>query len=353
VFGLKIQRHVKGKMWKKWWLCHATDFQSLMYPCFTFCRILGIFPYKFEASIFKASKPYYILSATISYTYCVFSFIFIYGVSKINYKEITKNIQMISYCMLSAFMVIITHVLNDARMRLLQTILEISKLPSESYQKLSRLIHVKDILAIIFKIIYIYIQVSKLLKLEINYLTVLTMIFSSYFALLELQISMLYINCICVLKTCFKRINDTLVHMQIMINNKKKDNLRLICHVQRNQFLLELKTQKKQHLMVFDAVRMLNVIFSLQLLAIVIMTFHTSTFYLYFYTVNWQDGIFISLNKYYLDKLLMSMVYNIIKITLLVWACETCKNQAQEIVTTIHDLLNSTKDNEIKKEVKI
>jgi len=36
---------------------------------------------------------------------------------------------------------------------------------------------------------------------------------------------------------------------------------------------------------------------------------------------------------------------------LIVWACETGKNQAQEIRTTIHDVLNSTRDEQIKNEV--
>jgi len=45
------------------------------------------------------------------------------------------------------------------------------------------------------------------------------------------------------------------------------------------------------------------------------------------------------------------MIYLIIKMVLIVWACETSKNQAQEIHTTIHDVLNSTRDEQIKNEV--
>ncbi|XP_012063697.1 PREDICTED: putative gustatory receptor 28b [Atta cephalotes] len=47
------------------------------------------------------------------------------------------------------------------------------------------------------------------------------------------------------------------------------------------------------------------------------------------------------------------MIYYILKLALIVWACETCKNQAQEIRTTIHDVLNSTKDKHIKDELRL
>ncbi|XP_011705138.1 PREDICTED: uncharacterized protein LOC105460390, partial [Wasmannia auropunctata] len=65
----------------------------------------------------------------------------------------------------------------------------------------------------------------------------------------------------------------------------------------------------------------------------------------------WQDGIFIiDLDRNFLDMLTITIIYNVLKITLLVWACETGKNQAKEIHTTIHDLLNSTNDEKIKYE---
>jgi len=47
----------------------------------------------------------------------------------------------------------------------------------------------------------------------------------------------------------------------------------------------------------------------------------------------------------------MSIMYYVAKITLIVWACETGKDQALQIGATIHDVLNSIGDNEIKSEV--
>ncbi|XP_018369793.1 PREDICTED: putative gustatory receptor 28b [Trachymyrmex cornetzi] len=230
-----------------------------------------------------------------------------------------------------------------------------SKLPSKTYQKLSRLIHVKDILSNIIRIVQLVIKLPKVIKDQDNFFTILIRVSTMYFALLVLQIIMLYINYVCVLKACFKRINDNLVHIQkFVMKDIKPHASNVIMHTQRNQFLLqELGTLKKQHLTISDAVKMLNMIFCLPLLATIVMSFFIVTFELYLYAVRWQDGIFIGMDWHFLDVLLTSLIYNIFKIILIVWACETGKDQAQKIGTTIHDLLNSTNDEQIKYELQL
>ncbi|XP_011705688.1 PREDICTED: uncharacterized protein LOC105460897 isoform X2 [Wasmannia auropunctata] len=317
-------------MRKKWWLFHATDFESLMYPCFIICRMLGIFPYKMKASTFVASKLHYILSTVIICVCCVINLMFTYNIIMFTFSfgDITHNFEAVSYLMFSTFIMIITHVSSGPRMRLLQTILKVSsKLPSESYQEMSKFIHVKDILGITLRVVQICTNYSK--------------------------INMLFINCVCVLKACFKRINENLAHVQrLMVNDIKLYKPRFICNEQRNKCLLiKLKMLEKQHLIVSNTVQMLNLIFSLQVTATIVMTYASITFELYFYIVRWQDGVFFDLDKQYLDVLITSTGFNILKIVLHVWACETGKNQAQEIGTTIHDLLNSTNDEQIKKEL--
>jgi len=105
--------------------------------------------------------------------------------------------------------------------------------------------------------------------------------------------------------------------------------------------------------MISNTVQMLNIVFSLQLVAIIVMTFLSITFELYFYIVRWQNGAFLNLDKRFFDVLLTSTGFNILKIMVLVWACETGKNQAKKIGTTIHDVLNSINDEQIKNEVKM
>ncbi|XP_011880399.1 PREDICTED: putative gustatory receptor 28b [Vollenhovia emeryi] len=357
MFSSKIQRHANDKMWKRWWLFHATDFQSLMYPCFTICRFLGIFPYNINASTFEASKLHYVLSAVIICVCCALYLTIIHGIaiSKIiNFGDVTRNFGALSFYTFSGVIVIITHILSSPRMHLLQTILEISsKLPKESYQKLSRLIHVKDVFGTILIVVQLCIYFSKTEMFELTCSKVLILLFTMYLEMLIFQMNMLYINCVWVLKTCFKRINDNLIHVQrLVVNNMKLSVHRSI--QQKNQFLLiELKTLKKQHLTVSKTVHMLNIIFSLQLLVTTVMSFSEITFELYSYVVRWKDGVFISLDWQFLDVLLASMTYYIMKIVLLVWVCETAKNQAKEISTTIHGVLNSTRDEQIKVELQL
>ncbi|XP_018310328.1 uncharacterized protein [Mycetomoellerius zeteki] len=174
-----------------------------------------------------------------------------------------------------------------------------------------------------------------------------------YLVLLEFQMNMLHVNCVCVLKACFKKINDDLTHMYTrMINDEKLPVSNLICHMPRNQFFLaELKSLMKQYLILTETVQMLNIIFSLQLLAIVILSFIEITVELYFYLVRWQGEVLITFDKHLLDAFLTSMVHYIIKVTFIVWACETGKNEAQKISSTIYDVRNSIRDKQIKNEM--
>lgn len=163
---------------------------------------------------------------------------------------------------------------------------------------------------------------------------------------------MLYMNCVCVLKACFKTINDNLEHMRELMMDDEVYHLDRM-YKKRSPFLLiKLKVLKKQHLMISDTVQMLNMIFSLQLLATIIITFAEITFELYFLILYWQNDIsIVNLDYIYDTFLIISITYYCAKITLIVWACETAKTQALQIGTTIHDVLNSTSDNKIKGEV--
>ncbi|KYQ52934.1 Putative gustatory receptor 28b [Trachymyrmex zeteki] len=349
----KLQRRANDKIRKRWQLFHATDFESLMYPTFTFCYILGIFPYKINSSVFETSTLRYIFSTIITCVYLIslLYIIYVYEISGNGYKIIPRILNRSCFYILSGFIAIITYILSGPRMRLLQTIKEISsKLPSESYQKLSKLIHTKDLLGSFFLIIIqlpIYFNVN---------VPITTKIFVIYASQMILHMDMLYMNCVCILKACFKGINDNLENMQ---EHTMVYHLDKICYKQRSSFLLiELKTLKKQHLMISNTVQMLNMIFSLQLLATIIMTFTQITFTLYFYVLYWQINIFVFnidniYNYMYPIFLKMCTIYYFIKLTFVVWACETGKDQALQIGITVHDVLNSVDDNEIKRELQM
>ncbi|XP_011859881.1 PREDICTED: uncharacterized protein LOC105557294 [Vollenhovia emeryi] len=348
-----FQEKPKGKQKGKGWrLFQAKDFQTLMYPCFTFCRILGIFPYKINASTFVASKLYYTLwTVVIGVSYGINALAYIlHGSSifgKIDMKILPRTLGSICVFVFGGFIMVVTFILSGPRMRLLQILLNISsRLPAESYQKLSRLIHAKDVIGFICLIENMFIR---MLKLRVNSM------FHTYIILVVFQMDMLYINCVCVLKACFKRINDNLAHMRELIINDNSHGSRLT-YEQRNPFLImELKALKRQHMTISDTVHKLNMIFSLQLLATVVMTFSDVTITLYYYVLDWQHIPLMSTSMkalshtYYLSRLM----YYGVKMGLVTWACETGKNQALQITISIHDISNNITDKQIKDELQL
>ncbi|XP_036148066.1 uncharacterized protein LOC105834680 [Monomorium pharaonis] len=348
MFSSSFKKQIKDKM-SKWQLFHATDFQSLMYPCFIVCRILGAFPYKINTSTIETSKLYYILSTFLICVFCISELLMLHGIfisKTVSFGDVTARLACTFFIVFGGFTVIITYILSGPRKRVLQAMISL-RLSSESYQMLARWIHVKDILITFFIIIQ-----ESLFYLKNPSPGVSMFIFSIYISLLTFYMDMQYMNCIWVLKTCFKKINDNLVHVQRIVVNDKQYASRLIYHTQKNQFLLiELKSLKKQHLIVSDTVQMLNVIFSLQLLATTTLTFTEITFHIYSHVLQWQDGLSIILDETYDVFFLTAVVYEFFKLALIVWSCESNKNQAFVIGTTVHDVLNCTSDKQIKEEV--
>ncbi|XP_018394391.1 PREDICTED: uncharacterized protein LOC108773164 [Cyphomyrmex costatus] len=347
----KLQRRANDKMGKKSQLFHATDFESLMYPSFTFCYILGIFPYKINSLVFETSTPRYILS-TIIICVCLISLLYILYIIDISgseYEDVPRILDRNCFYILSSFIAIVTYILSGPRMRLLQTLKKISlKLPSESYQKLSKFIHAKDVLGFFFLLM----EVPIYFNLNIH---ILMKIFVIYVTQMMFHMDMLYMNCVCIIKACFKRINDNLENMREYTMDNEVHHLGRMCYKKRSSFLLiQVKELRKQHMMISNTVQMLNMIFSLQLLATIIMTFIQITFELYFYILYWQRNIvMLKVNNFYSLFLKMSIIYYSIKIMLMVWACETGKNQAQQIGITVHDILNSVNDKKIKSELQL
>ncbi|XP_012524234.1 putative gustatory receptor 28a [Monomorium pharaonis] len=345
---------VKYRTWNKWQLFQATDFQSLMYPSFIFSSIFGLFPYKINGTTFEISKLRYIVSTVILVILCIYEFAVLYEIDiagTIRFKNTPKTLERNCFYILGNFIAVVTYISCRSRMHLLQTIMNVSsKLSPNSYRKLSRLIHAKDTFGFIYLLInsifyYITLDFDTWHKAFVPYLNFLVF-----------HMDMLYMNCVCILKACFKRIDDNLINLRELVVNDEPHLLRRIYHENKNPFLLmELKTLKKQHLEISDTVQMLNNIFSLQLLATIVMTFAELTFQLYFYILYLKIGM-ITINisgQIYEIYIIITMIYYSIKIILLVWACDTGKDQAMKIGTTVHDLLNNTSDEQIMDELQL
>jgi len=124
----------------------------------------------------------------------------------------------------------------------------------------------------------------------------------------------------CILKT-FKGINDNLANMQFIVTNNESHFLKPIYYKQKNPFLImELKILEKQHLMVSNAVQMLNMIFSLQLLATTVITFSQTSLILSHYIL--YRRYLLSVDTLFDVFFLLYIEYLFIKIILIVWACD-------------------------------
>ncbi|XP_018351442.1 PREDICTED: putative gustatory receptor 23a [Trachymyrmex septentrionalis] len=246
------------------------------------------------------------------------------------------------------FLVVISYIFSGPQMRLLQTISDISlRLPQKSYQKLSKLIHAKDIFGFFF---HFWLALTLYFSYTEKNVFGLFDIFRIFISLLGFQIDMLYINCVCVLKACFKEINNNLENLrELMIINPRQNY-----HEQRHPFLLiKLNDLKKQHLMISDTVQMLNMIFSLHLLATIALSFKQIIFYVYSNVIQWQNGISLNQDEINNAYFISVLIYYFTRLTLIVWACETGKNEAIKIGTTIHDVLNGISDVQIKDELNL
>lgn len=348
----KFEGLAKYEIWKKWQLFHATDFQSLMYPCFTFCNILGLFPYKINGLTIESSQQRYILVTIVFCVLWIYQLVVLYEIDitgTIKFKGIPKTLERNCFYILTNFIATVTYILSRPRMHLLQTIMDISsRLPYNSYQKLSRLIHTKDIFGFFLLVVQAIFYYSTL-DFDTWHKA-----FVPYVNLIVFQMDMLYVNCVCILKTCLETINDNLRNLRDLVVNDQPHLLRRIYHENKNPFLLmELMALKKQHLAISDTVQMLNTIFSLQLLATIILTFAEVTFQMYFCILHWKVGkLLTNMDDTTYDVFLItSITYYSIKMMLIVWACETGRDQAMKIGTTIHDLLNNVSNEQIKDEV--
>ncbi|XP_011705740.1 PREDICTED: putative gustatory receptor 28b [Wasmannia auropunctata] len=135
---------------------------------------------------------------------------------------------------------------------------------------------------------------------------------------------------------------------------RKPRVLTMFYYEQRNSFLImKLKALMKTHMAISNAVQMLNKTLSLQLLVTIIITFFEINLDMYVYLVQWNNGMVLNLDKQIGELFLSAMVQYITKMVLIVWVCETGKNEAQRIRTTIHDVLNSIRDEKIKNELQL
>ncbi|XP_076241178.1 uncharacterized protein LOC143183515 [Calliopsis andreniformis] len=244
-------------------------------------------------------------------------------------------------------------VLYRKRLNLLQDLVDSSQVLSpEDFNRMSKFIHTKDILSTLFLFIHlpnIFINSVK------NYLRHLL---SFYILIVSLSMDMFYVNCVCILKACFRKINENLQKLTTSIT--KDDSQMEILETEKEQFqqklflLMQLKHLEKKHLQISDSVRLLNKTFFIRIIVVTMSTFAVVTFNIYFYILWIVAGINDeNEGNFWFKPYLPSAIYHLCKFAMMTWACESATNQSHKISTTIHDVLSTVSDVSIKRELRL
>lgn len=337
---------------KKWRLFKATDYVSLMYPCFELSRIFALFPYKISSgSSIVASKPGYIYATLITGLALALMSFLLYQMDvshNLQYTSVPGYLQGNCYIVLGCSIAFVSYVYSSRRMQLLCELAELSsRLPSSSFAHVTKIVHAKDILGFFFLIG----QLPNLYSEETT--VVISKSLAMYITIVVYLVDTLYVDAVIVLRICFERVNDNLIALKDSLGNDDPHLLRRVYHKQKNPLLLlEIRAMKKQHNDISEVVQRLNSTFSLQLVATVTLTFAEITFSLYFYilqTVGFQS---IDLKtQIWFSYFITSVTYYSIKMASIVWACETAKAQALKTGIIVHEALIGTTDKQVKEEV--
>ncbi|XP_012143007.1 uncharacterized protein LOC100883445 isoform X4 [Megachile rotundata] len=328
---------------KKWRPFHATDFDSLMYPCFLMCDILGIFPYKCGPSGYSISRTRFIrcmITATLFLSMLIsIEYLLIVGIATVN--TIPKIIHQHFYFFMMTTIILITHFQTRAKLYLLQAMLNISSmLTPKDFNDLAKFIHAKDIGIFLFVISHLPNCFTADTHMTIRNLA------SFSTALSTVSMEMFYINCACVLKACFSKVNEDIYQL------KKPTSQKFLRNGQNTPSLLtKLKSFEEKHLLISNVVQLLNKTFFLRITIATCITFVSVTFNMYFFILRMNGGENgVSYLSFWYLPYISSAVFHFCKYALLIWACESATSQAVKIRVTLYDVLGEVSDMTMKRE---
>ncbi|XP_053979055.1 uncharacterized protein LOC128876597 [Hylaeus volcanicus] len=350
-FG-KIEHLNRRQTWRP---LHASDFESLMYPNFCISFILGLFPYKYESSRYVISRARFLWCTFTVLVLVAFVSITLYQINfgTLMHLHAPGAIHGNVHVFLGGGTIVVSYILTKRRLRVLRNLVRTSQiLTPKEFNDLAKLFHTKDILGFLFLVVHFPNCFKETTYDTARQFSVL------YIVLTTLSLDMFYMNCVCILRACFGKINEGLRQLNAPTTNNEfnaETRKKALRNEQKSTLLLtRLKNLEETHLRTSDAVRLINQTFFIHTAILTTITFSVVTFNLYFFYL-WVNGVStveVATNFWYL-KFLSSVFFYTIKFTMLVWACETTKNQAVEIGATIHDALSSTTDALVKHELQL
>lgn len=337
---------------KKWELFRATNYFSLMWPCFLLSKSHGLFPYKIIITRFVLSKIGYFITRIIVILYMLLLGFILYHVNistALAYDSIPGTLQGHCYLLLGWLLAIVYYSRYNQRMNLLDNIAKVSsKIPPGLFSYLSKIIHAKDLIG------FLFLNAQSPNIFSSNPLLIANKFLILYTTIIVYFMDMLYMNCVLIIGACFEDVNEKLMKLKRNIDYDEPHMLRRIYHVKNNSIIVtDVQLIMKEHNKISDLVIELNNTFSLQLIITVTMTFAEITFSLYFYILEMVGAKEINLEKQlWYSYFITSVTYYAVKLTTMVWACERSKSKAMQTGVVVHQIMNDTIDREIVEEVK-
>lgn len=340
-----LEKLKKHKIWK---IFKVTDFNSLMFPCFFICGIIGYFPYKWRRPVYLFSKTRFVISTFILLLsiFIWFNLFYQLNFTDIIKKNTTEVIHENMYALLIGIGIITMHILSSTRLCMIQNLLKISSILSEKdFNDLAKRIHKKDILGFLF----ILIHLPNCSKSDIH--VTLRNVTHLYILFINFSVDMLYINCIWVLKVCFKKLNKSIHELKKF---RSGNDLRVETIVQQKNSLLliKLKHLEEKHLEISDVVQLVNDTFIIHIIVLVITTFSTITFNLYFFLLKMYSPKTENIKFWFIPNLAPALFF-FIKFAMIIWICESTTNEAKKIKWTLYDAFSDSTDPMVRREVRI
>ena len=335
---------------RTWKLLSATDFESLMYPCFFICWLLGYFPYKYEHQVYSLSKGRFAFSTSMMFIFVCSLMIAIYETNigmKIN-DSIPKTIHENMYAFLDGLVIVVMYLLTDARLSVIQNLSRTSCiLSTKDFKDLSKMIHTKDILGSLFLAIHI----PNCFKHNI-FVTVWNLTYI-YIMMANFSMDIFYINCVCILKDCFKKMEESIRQLKKFRINDHMSTQTFMHHEQISSLVvMKLKNLEEKHLEISDGSELLNHTFMIRVIIAAITTFSVVTFDIYFYIISVHSKFPANI-KYWYKPYITPAAFYFIKFGMMIWACEAATNRARKMKTTLWDVFSATNDPFVKREVTI
>ena len=168
----------------------------------------------------------------------------------------------------------------------------------------------------------------------------------------NLSMDMLYINCTCILKDCFKKMDESIRQLKKLPMNNNIWMQTFVHHRQLSPLLvMKLKNLEKKHLEISDGLELLNNMFMIRVI-IAAITFSVVTFDIYFYIISLHSK-FSASSKFWYKPYVTPAAFYFIKFEMMIWTCEAATNRARKMKTTLWDVFSVTNDPFVKREVTI